>query len=134
MQTIIIDAGRSRRLMPTNADTPKCYAEIQVRRMLDWAIDAFARAGLADLCFIGGYQIDKVRRDYPQFTFRHNTDWERNNILGSLMYAEDLMNGGFICCYSEILFTSDVLRRLLARPADLALSVDTRWLERAAPH
>jgi len=130
MKTIIIGAGRGRRLMPTTADTPKCYAEIQGRRMLDWAVDAFARAGVKDLCFIGGYQIDKVRRDYPQFTFRHNADWEQNNILASLMYAEDLMTDGFVCCYSDILFTSDVVRRLLANPADIALSVDTRWLAR----
>jgi len=31
MKAIIIGAGRGRRLMPTTADTPKCYAEIQGR-------------------------------------------------------------------------------------------------------
>src|SRR2546430_623389 len=121
MKTIIIGAGRGRRLMPTTADTPKCYADVQGRRMLDWGLRAFGGAGLADFCFIGGYQIDKVRRDYPQFTFRHNADWERNNILASLMYAEDLMSEGFVCCYSDILFTSDVVRRLLASPGDIVL-------------
>jgi len=130
MKAIIIGAGRGRRLMPTTADTPKCYAEIQGRRMLDWALRAFAGAGVTDICFIGGYQIDKVRRDYPRFTFRHNDNWENNNILLSLMYAEDLMSDGFVCCYSDILFTSDVVKRVLNHPADIALSADTRWLER----
>ena len=116
--------------MPTTADTPKCFAEVQGRRLLDWARDAFAGAGLKDICFIGGYQIEKVRRDYPQFTFRHNAGWEQNNILLSLMHAEDLMGEGFVCCYSDILFTSDVVQRVLQRPDDIALSVDTRWLER----
>jgi L-glutamine-phosphate cytidylyltransferase len=130
MKAIIIGAGRGRRLMPTTADTPKCYAEVQGRRLLDWALRAFAGAGVTDICFIGGYQIDKVRRDYPQFTFRHNAAWEHNNILASLMHAEDQMGEGFICCYSDILFTSDVIRRVQADPADIALSVDTRWLDR----
>ena len=130
MRVFIIGAGRGRRLMPTTADTPKCYAEIQGRRLLDWALRAFAGAGLSDICFIGGYQIEKVRRDYPHFTFRHNTGWEHNNIMLSLMHAEDLMGDGFVCCYSDILFTSDVVRRVLDNPADIALSVDTRWLER----
>src|SRR5262245_37247353 len=94
MKAIVIGAGRGRRLMPTTADTPKCYAEVQGRRLLDWALAAFAEAGLRDICFIGGYQIEKVRRDYPQFTFRHNTGWEHNNILLSLMHAEDLMSEG----------------------------------------
>jgi choline kinase len=130
MRAIIIGAGRGRRLMPTTAETPKCYAEIQGRRMLDWALQAFAGAGVSDICFIGGYQIEKIQRDYPQFTFRHNVGWEHNNILLSLMHAEDLMDDGFVCCYSDILFTSDVVRRVLQHPADIALSVDTCWLER----
>jgi choline kinase len=98
--------------------------------MLDWALDAFAGAGVSDICFIGGYQIEKVRSDYPDFTFRHNAGWEHNNIMLSLMHAEDLMSDGFICCYSDILFTSDVVNRVLNNPADIALSVDTHWLER----
>ncbi len=130
MKAIIIAAGRGSRLMPTTADSPKCYAEVQGRRMLDHALDAFRGAGVNDLCFIGGYQIDKVRADYPHFTFRHNTDWANNNILLSLMHAEDLMDDGFICCYSDILFTSSVVRGVMEHPADIALSVDTRWLER----
>jgi len=130
MKAIIIAAGRGRRLMPTTAETPKCYAEIHGRRMLDWALRAFVGAGVSDVCFIGGYQIEKVQRDYPQFTFRHNRDWENNNIMLSLMHAEDLMGDGFVCCYSDILFTSDVARLVLQHPADIALSVDTRWLER----
>jgi putative heme-binding domain-containing protein len=32
-----------------------------------------------------------VRADYTHFTFRHNANWEKNNILASLMHAEDLM-------------------------------------------
>jgi choline kinase len=130
MRAIIIAAGRGRRLMPTTADSPKCYAEVHGRRLIDHAVSAFAGAGVTDYCFIGGYQIDKVRADYPQFTFRHNANWEHNNILLSLMHAEDLMGDGFICCYSDILFTSEVVRRVLLHPAPIALSVDTKWLDR----
>lgn len=130
MRAIIIGAGRGRRLMPTTAETPKCFAEVKGHRLIDWAVSAFAGAGVGQICFIGGYQIDKVRQAYPNFTFRHNADWEQNNILLSLMYAEDLMADGFVCCYSDILFTSDVVRRVLLHPADIALSVDTCWLDR----
>lgn len=130
MRAIIIAAGRGRRLMPTTADAPKCYAEVQGKRMLDWDLEALSASGIKDICFIGGYRIEKVRADYPEFTFRHNVDWENNNILASLMYAGDLMHEPFICTYSDVLFTADVVRRLLANPADIALSVDTSWLER----
>jgi choline kinase len=130
VKAIIIGAGRGQRLMPTTADAPKCFAEVGGRRILDWAVDAFAANGVTDICFIGGYQIDAVRRAYPRFTFRHNVDWANNNILASLMYAEDRMDGPFVCGYSDILFTPEVVRRALASPADVALVIDTKWTER----
>jgi L-glutamine-phosphate cytidylyltransferase len=130
MRAIIIGAGRGRRLMPTTTDTPKCFAEVNGRRLLDWALKALTENGIDDICFIGGYQIDKVRAEYPHLIFRENADWPNNNILASLMYAEDLMGEPFLCTYSDTLFTADVLKRLLANPADIALSVDTNWLAR----
>jgi choline kinase len=130
MRVIVIGAGRGRRLMPTTADVPKCFAEVAGKRLLDWALEAFRANGLNDVCFIGGYQIGKVRQDYPQFTFRENAGWEHNNILASLFCAEDLMDQPFLCCYSDVLFTADIIARLAATPADLALGVDTAWLAR----
>jgi len=130
MQAIIIGAGRGRRLMPTTADTPKCYADVQGRRILDWTVAAFRQNGIERVNFIGGYQIEKVRRDYPEFTIRHNDNWENNNILASLFYAEDLMEEPFMCCYSDILFTPDVVARALKNNDDMALIVDTKWLDR----
>jgi len=130
MRVIVIGAGRGRRLMPTTADAPKCFAEVSGKRLLDWALEAFYANSLKDICFIGGYQIDKVKADYPQFTFRHNADWENNNILASLFCAEDLMDEPFICCYSDILFTADVISRLASAKDDMALGVDTQWLAR----
>lgn len=130
MRVIVIAAGRGRRLMPTTADAPKCYAEVAGRKLLDWALEAFRANGLTDICFIGGYQIEKVKADYPNFTFRHNADWENNNILASLFYAADLMDEPFICCYSDVLFSADVISRLAASEEDLVLGVDTEWLNR----
>ncbi len=132
MRVIVIGAGRGRRLMPTTADVPKCFAEVAGRRLLDWALDAFRANGLERVCFIGGYQIEKVQQDYPQFEFRHNADWEHNNILASLFCAADLMDEPFICCYSDVLFTADVVSRLAASADDMVLGVDTAWLARYA--
>lgn len=137
MQVIIIGAGRGSRLMPTTADTPKCFAEVEGRRLLDWTLYSLgenpARSlGPENICFVGGYQIEKVQRDYPGFTFRNNDNWQNNNILGSLFYAEDVMQEGFLCAYSDILFTPSVVAGLIESTADIALGVDTCWLERYA--
>ncbi len=130
MRVIIIGAGRGSRLMPTTTDTPKCYAEVEGKRILDWSLEAFRSNGLDDICFIGGYRIERVQDDYPEFTFRDNSDWKNNNILASLFCAEDLMDGPFICCYSDVLFNKHVVAHLLANDDEIALAVDTKWLAR----
>lgn len=116
--------------MPTTAETPKCFAEVNGQRILDWSLNAFRENGLDRFCFIGGYKIEKVQEAYPEFEFRHNADWPNNNILASLFHAEDLMDEPFICCYSDILFTPEVISRVLANEADISLAVDTDWLTR----
>ena len=132
MQVIIIGAGRGERLMPTTADSPKCFADVSGRGILDWTLDAFRANGIDQFCFVGGYRIEQVRDAYPEFAFRHNSNWPNNNILASLFYAEDLMDQPFICCYSDILFSRRVVESLLGCSNDIGLAVDTHWMDRYA--
>jgi choline kinase len=130
MRAIIIGAGRGQRLMPTTGNAPKCYAEVGGRRILDWIVEAFTSNGVDDIVFIGGYLSDRVQADYPQFTFRTNTDWPHNNILESLMHAEDLMDQPFVSTYADILYRPSAVAEVLTGPGDICCVVDTLWAER----
>ena len=132
MKTIIIGAGRGKRLKSMTDEQPKCYVEIAGRSIIDWTLEALNGAGLRDIVFIGGYRIDQIRSDFPSFTFCHNADWRNNNILVSLFCAEEHMDGGFVCSYSDILYRSPVVKKALAHPADIVLCVDTDWRNRYA--
>jgi len=118
--------------MPTTDNAPKCLAEVGGRRILDWALQAFAHNDIERICFIGGYEIEKVRSDYPQLVFYHNTAWENNNILASLMFAAPEMDEPFICCYSDILFRPNTINKLVGSKGNISLALDTQWLERYA--
>ncbi len=130
MKAIIIGAGRGARLMPMTAEAPKCFAEVGGKRILDWALEAFRANEIDRVCFVGGYRIDQIRDAYPELIFYENSDWKNNNILASLMCAESEMDEPFLCAYSDILFTPDVIRRALASRVDISLVVDTSWLDR----
>jgi len=130
LRAIVIGAGRGRRLMPLTEGTPKCFAEVGGRRILDWALAALREAGLDEVVFVGGYQIERVRAAYPELSYRHNAAWERNNILASLFHAEDAMADGFVCSYADILYRPSVVRRLLAASGEIVLAVDTDWRAR----
>jgi len=133
VRAIIIGAGRGQRLMPSTANAPKCFAEVQGTRILDWILAALRGGGVTEVCFIGGYLAEAVERAYPEFVFRRNPDWPNNNILASLMCAEDLMDRPFLTTYSDILYRPEVVRGLVESPADVALGVDTDWVAHYAP-
>lgn len=130
MKAIVIGAGRGSRLKALTEGQPKTYATVGGRRILDWILEAFEGAGLDTPAFVGGYRIEQIRGDYPQLQYFHNVDWERNNILASLMVAEPAMDEGFVCSYADILFRKTVVSRALAHPGDIVLCVDTDWRSR----
>lgn len=133
MRGIIIGAGRGRRLMPTTADAPKCFAEIGGERIIDVILSALGRGGVAPITFVGGYRIDSIRAGYPALEFVHNERWETTNILGSLMCARDRMGEGFVSSYADIVYRAEAVAALLASEHPITLLVDTAWRARYAP-
>lgn len=133
MNVIIIGAGRGNRIMPYSKDKPKSFTKVNGKSMLDRALEAFYQANLTNIHFIGGYLIDIVKNAYPHFTFYNNTDWQNNNILESLFYAEEAMEKGFISCYSDIVFTSEIVKKVSESPYDITVAMDTDWFERYKP-
>lgn len=112
------------------SEEPKTFTRIQDKRILDWILDTYTVNNIQDFTFIGGYLIEKVKQEYPHLAFRENTNWENNNILQSLFYAAQDMDNGFICSYSDILYTSESIKKLLQSTADITIVVDTDWLRR----
>ena len=129
MRPIVIGAGRGSRLGPETDDVPKALVPVMGRPMLDWILDALGAAGFArrDVLFIGGYRADVVRARYPELSYVENADWERNNILGSLLCARDALSSGFVSTYADIVYRGSTVAKLVASPHDKVLGCDTDW-------
>lgn len=132
MRPIVIGAGRGSRLGPETDDLPKALVAVMGRPMLEWILEALAAAGFKrrDVVYICGYRADVVRARYPEFTFVDNRDWERNNILASLLCARDELSGGFVSSYADIVYRGSTVQRLLESPHDKVLAGDTDWRRR----
>ncbi len=132
MRPIVIGAGRGSRLGPETDEVPKALVPVMGRPMLDWILDALGVAGFArkDVLFIGGYKVDVVRARYPELSYVENRDWERNNILGSLLCARADLGGGFVSTYADIVYRGSTVQKLLASPHDKVLACDTDWRRR----
>jgi L-glutamine-phosphate cytidylyltransferase len=128
----VIGAGRGSRLGHNTDQIPKTLVEVMGRPMLDWILEALASAGFTrkDVVFVCGYAEDVVRARYPEFTYVRNADWANNNILLSLMCAREYLQDGFLSTYADIVYDGEVVQKLVASPADIALGCDTAWRRR----
>lgn len=132
MRPVIIGAGRGSRLGNKTDEVPKTLVHVMGRPMLEWIFDALAEGGFSrkDVVFVCGYKADVVRARYPELTYVENTEWERNNILLSLLYARDYLHDGFVSTYADIVYRGKVVKGLVESRADMALGCDTDWRRR----
>src|SRR5882672_277816 len=132
MRPVIIGAGRGSRLEHLTEEIPKTMVSVMGRPMLEWVLEALGAAGFTrkDVVFICGYRAEVIRERYPEFTYVENRDWERNNILLSLLTARDHLADGFVSSYADIVYRGEVVEKLVASPYDKVLGCDTDWRRR----
>jgi len=130
-KAIIVAAGRGRRLADSTAEIPKCMVQVNGRPILHWQLRAFAAAGIDDIVIVRGYRGDCIDTGGTAARFIDNPEWQSNNILTSLLYAEGEFAGGFFFSYCDIVYPPSVVAKLAAHsdgPA-AALIVDRRWAD-----
>ena len=128
MKSIILAAGPSSRLRPLTLETPKTLLEIEGKTILERIMDAQRACGIEEFAIVRGYK--KEQFNIPNVTYFDNDKCWDTNILYSLMLAEEFMDDGFIVSYCDILYTSDVVQKLMDSPHDISIVVDTAWRER----
>ena len=122
---IIIAAGMGSRMETLTDDKPKCMLEFSGKTLLQRQLEAYRACGISKISVIRGYQKDKI--NYEGLNYFENIDYENNNILNSLICAEEAISGHVICAYSDILFDVNVVQRILDSPYDISVVVDIDW-------
>lgn len=124
-KAIIIAAGPGKRLMPLTKAKPKCMLDINGKTLLQRQIEIFKKCGVEDIIVIRGYKKNAI--NYPGLKYFYNANYQTNNILESMFYAESEMNSEFVVTYSDIWFDKTVLEKLLDSKKDISLIVDRDW-------
>lgn len=126
MKAILIAAGMGTRLRPLTENLPKCLAVADEKRTLfDTQIQALRSCGIEDVIVVRGYHGEQFKRTDVRYVWNH--DFEKNNILGSLMKASEEFNDDLIVSYSDIWFESSIPQHLSHVPGDIVLAVDKEW-------
>lgn len=125
MRAIIIAAGLGSRLEHHTDERPKCMVEVGGRSILSYQLDALRQNGVDDIHIVRGYLAERLV--VQGATYHENPDFRQNNILASLFCAEDAIEGPLFTSYSDIVYTSDVVKKAVDSPHDISLVVDRQW-------
>ena len=107
--------------------------KIEGKPIIENTIKLFRKNGVSDISVIKGYKKEKI--NFPGVTYFENDDFENNNQLYSLMYARDKLdeavktNEEMIISFSDILYSGDVLKKLIEDENPIAAVVDIDWYE-----
>tara|TARA_B100001287_G_C22683782_1_gene532087 strand:+ start:3685 stop:4434 length:750 start_codon:yes stop_codon:yes gene_type:complete len=124
-KVIIIAAGKGSRLGSLTKDLPKTLLKINDKSMLDHQVDVYNKSDLTDINIIVGYQYHKFKHRFERII--HNKEYEKNNILESLFCAEKFIEGDCIISYSDIIFKSEIVEKLIRETSPITIVVDTKW-------
>ena len=125
MKAIILAAGEGKRLRPYTLDRPKCLVEIAGISLLDLQLEVMRSRGLQEIVLIGGYRSEMLRNRGSRLYV--NAGYRETNMVWTLFCAEDELDGDLIVSYGDIAYSGEILDRLLASPADIAVAIDREW-------
>ncbi len=124
---IIPAAGFEKQLLPLIQDKPKCLLDIKGKTILERQIGALNEVNIKDIAVVRGYQKDKIA--FPNLRYYDNDRYEDTGELTSIFCAEQELKGRCLLLYSDIIFETGILLKLLKSPADITIVVDLAWAD-----
>jgi choline kinase len=100
--------------------------EVGGKTLLERMVKILRASGCDDIVVIRGHLKEMI--GIPDIKYYENLEYERNNILKSLFYAEPEMDGGFLVTYSDIVYERWVVEKLLEAEGEICVVTDTDWM------
>ncbi len=125
MKAIILVAGEGSRLGSYTKDRPKCTVDIGGLNLIERQLSVLRSEGVVDITMIGGYKSEMLKKYDTDLIL--NPRYYETNMVWTLFCAENELRGDILICYGDIVYSHDILRKLLASTADIATTVDMEW-------
>ena len=132
MKAILLAAGVGSRIRPLTDDKPKSFIPVAGISILERMLKAVQEVGMTEVGIVTGYRAEQVQsfiaEKFPNLhvTFMHNDKYEETNTGYSLLLTKDFVgNDSFIKFDADVVFETEVLRKLIDSPVPSALCIDT---------
>ncbi|MCW8901348.1 MAG: phosphocholine cytidylyltransferase family protein [Gammaproteobacteria bacterium] len=125
MKGIILAAGRGSRMGDLTSNLPKCRTVLHGKELIQWQLDAMERSAIKEISIVRGYLAETFEFD---LTYFENERWLHTNMVTSLVSAKDwLETDTCITSYSDIVYSSDVVKKLINFPGNIVVTYDPNW-------
>jgi choline kinase len=128
MKVIILAAGQGTRLRPLTDNQPKCMVPFRGKPIIDYIVNSLREVEL-DIVIIDGYRNDVLEKHLSGqcVKFYTNKRYAVTNMVSTLFCAESEMDDDIIVSYADIIYSVDIIRRLIADNSDFSVVVDRDW-------
>ena len=125
IQAVLLGAGR-----PYKGSSHSGLADAGADAIiLDWILASLS--GIADkIDFVGGYEIDSIKKKYPQLNYSENLKWKTSKSAGSLLSHDLKHSCDYIVSYVDIVYRKNLVSKLLKGNSDITVAVDSTWISR----
>lgn len=125
MRAIIIAAGSATRLGRYSEELPKSLLDVNGKTILERQVSLYRKNGVNDVIVIVGPYSEKFT--LKGVTYIQDLDYDKHDIMGSLMAAKKEIFGEVIISYSDVLFDQEILKQVLDFKNDIGIATDPNW-------
>ncbi len=125
MKVIIIAAGSAKRLGSQTEKTPKGLLDINGKSILERQIEVLKNNNIEEIFIITGPHKNKF--NFNNVKYIEDLEYEKHDVLLSLMVAKNEFRGDVITTYSDILFDNKILQEIIKSKADIGIVTDLNW-------
>jgi L-glutamine-phosphate cytidylyltransferase len=127
IKAIILAAGRGSRLNKYTKNLPKGMLEVYGKPILLRQIENYKSLGINDITIVTGFASEKI--DFADVKYYHNKEFASTNMVESLFCAQDKLDGEVIVSYADIIFSNDILEKVISSTYDIGVVADKNWEE-----
>ena len=126
MKAIILAAGTGSRIRRLSKIKHKCLIKIGEKTLITRLVDTLREFDIKDILIITGYKSSQIEREIKKKAkYLYFPRYRYTNNLQTLLYAKKMINGPFICSFSDVYFDQQIIKNLIKNKNDFCLGIDT---------
>ena len=125
MNAIIIAAGSGKRISNNTKNIPKSMVRVNGKPIIEYQLSVLKKVGINDVYVVTGPYSEKF--NIKNIKYVKDKEYEKHDILGSLMEAKNFFEKDTLVLYSDIIFELKIIEKIMNSKEDISIAVDMNW-------